>query len=131
MSSIKVCVASSGAGGLEDSVSMQFGRCPMFTVITIENGSVVDVRTVPNPGSSASGGAGIQAAQAVVNEGCSVVIAGAFGPNAEQVLRAGGVEMLSAQGSIENAVKSYLEGSLSPPVSGRGGRKGRGFGRHM
>ena len=137
---MKICVASNSNGGLEDTVSMQFGRCPGFTVVEIEGNSIKNVYAISNPGASAASGAGMQAGQAVVNEGCKVLIAGAIGPNSLQVLSMGGVEMYTSPPvKIRDAINMYIQGSLTPaqpigdPGMGRGmGRgRGRGMGRGM
>jgi len=136
---MKICVASESRGGLEDTVSMQFGRCPVFTIVELEGNEIRNVYVIPNPGASAASGAGIQAGQVVVNEGCKVAIAGAIGPNSGQVLQMGGVTAYSAPSiPIGEAIQRFLRGELSPaPISGgpgaggpgMGGGRGRGMGR--
>ena len=49
-----------------------------------------------NPALSASGGAGVQAAQFVVKLGAQAVISGAYGPNAFDTLSPAGIEMYLA-----------------------------------
>ncbi len=131
---MKICIASNSNGGLEDTVSMQFGRCPTFTVVEVEGNSIKDAYVIPNPGASAASGAGMQAGQAVVNEGCKVLIAGAIGPNSAQVLTLGGVEMrTSPEIKVKEAVEKYIKGEL--PIAsvseegGIGGGMGRGMGQ--
>jgi len=135
---MKICVASESRGGLDDMVSMQFGRCPTFTVVEVEGNEIRNVYVVPNPGASAASGAGMLAGQTVVNEGCNVVIAGAIGPNSAQVLSMGGVDMYTSQPMpIGEAVRLYLSGQLPPaqvsggPGMGMGPGRGRGRGRGM
>ncbi|HEB84959.1 MAG TPA: hypothetical protein ENI92_08175, partial [Bacteroidetes bacterium] len=79
-------VAATNRGGLDDTVSPVFGRCPTFTVLDAEGGEIVSHKVIQNPYAGAVGGAGIQAAQLVVNEGAEAVVAGSFGPNASNVL---------------------------------------------
>ncbi len=132
---MKICIASDSNGGLDDTVSSQFGRCPSFTVVEIEGDEIKNVYTIPNPGASAASGAGMQAGQAVVNEGCKVLIAGAIGPNSAQVLTLGNVEMRTSEPiKIKEAVEKYIKGEL-PLASisqeqNMGGGMGRGRGRH-
>jgi len=60
------------------------------------------------------GGAGIQAAQTVVNKGGNVVISGNIGPNAFQVLSTAGVKIATgAYGTVKEAVEMYKAGRLS------------------
>ena len=135
---MKICVASETNGGLEDMVSSVFGRCSSFTVVEIQGDEIKNVYVVSNPGAQVSSGAGIQAAQAVINEGCSVIISSSVGPNSGEVFRMGGVKMYSAPGmKIEDAVHEFIRGELpeiNPQGSkgpGMGSGRGRGGGRGM
>lgn len=141
MKSMKICVASEGNAGLEDTVSAQFGRCPAFTIVEVGdgNGEIKNVYTIQNPGSIASSGAGIQAAQAVIDEECHVIIASAIGPNSSQALQMARVEIRKApQIKVKDAILKYIRGELPPaqpsqsgigPGMGRGMGGGRGMGR--
>jgi len=131
---MRICVASEGPGGLEDGVSSVFGRCSRFTIVEIEDGEIKNVHVVENPGAQASGGAGIQAAQKVIDEGCSVIIASSIGPNAGEVFRMANIKMLAAPGMIiKEAIQRYLNGELQEivPHGGKGGGRGMGRGRGM
>ena len=136
--SMKICVASDGNAGLEDTVSAQFGRCPTFVVVEIEGQNIKGSHTIVNPGSTAASGAGIQAAQAVIDAGCSVIIASSIGPNSSQALQMAGVEMRKApQIKVRDAILKYIREELPPaqpssgvgPGMGRGRGMGRGMGR--
>ncbi len=108
---MKIAVSTNG-GGLEDTVSPVFARAPTFTIAEIENGEIKDVRVMQNPAAMAGGGAGIQAAQMLVNEGVRAVIAGNFGPNASGILAQSGIAMISSAGTkVEDAVKSAEKGA--------------------
>jgi len=68
---------------------------------------------VVNGGQQASGGAGIQAAQLVQDEGASCVITGNVGPNAMSLLKSSGLEVrIGAVGTVREAVEAYLSGGL-------------------
>jgi predicted Fe-Mo cluster-binding NifX family protein len=109
-----------------------------------------------NEAITAPGGAGIQAAQVVVNKGVSVVISGNIGPNAFQVLSTAGVKIATgAYGTVQEAVEMYKRGGLNETEGstvsahagmgaiapgggfgmgmggGRGGGRGQGMGRGM
>ena len=90
----KVAVATEGPGGLDDIVSPRFGRCPTFTIITIEGGNIKDVRTVQNQAAFAAHGAGIAAVQTLANQGVKVIVAGRFGPWASQASMQFGMQMV-------------------------------------
>ena len=89
---MKIAFASSSTGGLNDKVSDKFGRCPTFTIVTVENGKIISVTMVENPGHKAVSGAGIKAVQKLVNEGVDAIVAGNFGPNAEVALHEVGIK---------------------------------------
>lgn len=130
---MKIAVSTSG-GGLKDIMSPIFGRCPTFTVVTVEGKDIKKADVIPNPGNRAGGGAGVAAAQAVIDSGAEAAITGNCGPNAIAVLSRAGVKVYLASGTVEEVVKALLEGKLSalsaPSVPGHfGPGAGRGFGR--
>jgi len=66
-----------------------------------------------NEAIAAPGGAGIQAAQTMVNKGVDVVISGNIGPNAFQVLSTAGVKIATgAYGTVQEAAEMYKSGKL-------------------
>ena len=89
---------------------------------------------IPNPGAQAGGGAGISAAQAIIDAGTDAVITGNCGPNAIGVLSQSGIKVHVASGNVKAAVEDLLGGNLSssetPSVAGHFGM-GRGPGRGM
>jgi predicted Fe-Mo cluster-binding NifX family protein len=73
----------------------------------------MELEAVSNKGAIASGGAGIQAAQAVANKGVGVLITGDIGPNAFQTLSAAGIKVITgASGTVKEALERYKSGSL-------------------
>ena len=86
-------------GGLDDHISMSFGRTPTFTIVDGEH-----VEVVQNPGASASRGAGVSAANFLKSLGVEMVIAGRFGPNAIRALESLGINYKEAQGKVKDFV---------------------------
>ncbi len=136
---MKVAFSVQGRGP-KQMVSPVFGRCPGFEVVEIEGTGVKESSFMENPAFSAGMGAGIAAAQAVVEAGAKAVVAGNFGPNAFMVLKQSGIKVYQASGiSVEEAAKKFSEGGLSEIASsnvpghfgmGPGLGRGRGgFGR--
>ncbi|MEM3219723.1 MAG: NifB/NifX family molybdenum-iron cluster-binding protein [Thermoplasmata archaeon] len=126
---MRICFATSGTGGLKDFVSLQFGRCPTFTIVDAEKEEIKNVSIIQNPGSFAGSGAGIQAAQLIINEKCNVVIAGSIGPNSFQVLSMNGIDMRESPAiTVEESIKMFFEGKLPPATGMRGPGMDRGFG---
>ncbi|NOX44285.1 MAG: dinitrogenase iron-molybdenum cofactor, partial [Caldiserica bacterium] len=90
----RVFVAATERGGLDDRISPVFGRAPTFTVVEVEDDEIKTATVIDNPHASAAGGAGIQAAQFVVEKGPEAVFAGHFGPHASGVLAQAGVKAI-------------------------------------
>jgi predicted Fe-Mo cluster-binding NifX family protein len=108
-SKMKIAVTSTGSD-LDSPMSPIFGRCPMFIFIE-DDGD--EVEAVKNPAMDARGGAGIQAAQFVVNHGAEAIITGRVGPNAMDVLRAANIPIYIFQGgSVRQAIESFKAGKL-------------------
>jgi predicted Fe-Mo cluster-binding NifX family protein len=103
--SIKKRIAMTSTGKtLEDPIDMRFGRCPYYLLIESDD----SVKAISNCARNAGGGAGIQAAQQVVNEDVDVVITGEIGPNAFQVLSAANIEIvLASPGRGTEILKEY------------------------
>jgi predicted Fe-Mo cluster-binding NifX family protein len=129
---MKIAVSSQGEH-LDAPASPVFGRCPTYLFVVPET---MEFEAVPNPAMNQGGGAGIQAAQFVVNQGAEAVLSGNLGPNAFDVLQAANVPgFLVSEGTVRQAVEAYKAGQLQPmggPNVGahagmRGG--GRGMGR--
>jgi predicted Fe-Mo cluster-binding NifX family protein len=106
---MKIVVTSSGTT-LEAQAHPAFGRCPTYLFIDTET---MQVKAVENPAANAAGGAGIQAAQFVVERGAQAVVTGNVGPNAFQVLQPAGVPVyLFGGGTVRQAVEAYKAGEL-------------------
>ena len=128
---MKICVSAS-SDSLDANVDPRFGRCPYFVIVDSET---MEFSAISNDSTNAAHGAGIQAAQTVVNRGAKVVITGNIGPNAFNVLSAAGIKLVTGvSGSIREAVEKYKSGQLketgNPTVGGHFGMgKGQGKGR--
>jgi predicted Fe-Mo cluster-binding NifX family protein len=135
---MKLAFSSTGMD-LDDQIDPRFGRCRYFVIVDSET---MDFESFENIAAGASGGAGISAAQAVVDRGAQVVLTGSVGPNAHQALSAANVEYITGvSGTIRDAVNAYNSGKLQSSGSGqfpaaygsgmgmgRGGGRGRGQG---
>ncbi|MEO0085644.1 MAG: NifB/NifX family molybdenum-iron cluster-binding protein [candidate division WOR-3 bacterium] len=113
------------AEGLEARIDGRFGRCPAFVIIDPET---MEHRTVKNTAAGADSGAGIDAAQAVVNLGVTAVVTGHCGPKAYSVLsRAGIVVYTGASGTVRDAVEAFKAGRLQlasrPDAAGHSGMR--------
>jgi predicted Fe-Mo cluster-binding NifX family protein len=128
-------VVSSQGENLDAPASPVFGRCPTYLFVDADT---MEFEAMPNPATSQGGGAGIQAAQFVVNQGAKAVLTGNLGPNAFDVLKAAGVPgYLVPEGTVRQAVEAYRAGSLQAMAGANvaahagmgGGRRRTGMGR--
>ena len=107
---MKVMVTAQG-NDLNAPSNPRFGRCPIFVFVETET---MAFEAVPNPAVSASGGAGIQAAQFVVEHGAQAVLTGNVGPNAADVLQAADVPVyLNNESTVVAAVEAFKAGRLA------------------
>jgi len=106
---MKIAVSSTDKD-LNAEVDQRFGRCKYFLIVDPEN---MNFNIIDNESSIASGGAGIKAAETVVNNGAEVLITGNIGPNAHRTLSAGKIKIFTgATGTIKDAITSYKNGEL-------------------
>ena len=97
---IRVAIACQGRGGLDDFVSMRFGRAPTFTIVDIEDSEIKNVRVEPNRFIYQPHGVGVAVAQFMTNIGVNIAVAGRFGPNAMQVLQSLGIKLITVPPNI-------------------------------
>jgi len=129
---MRIVVTANGAG-LDAPASPVFGRCPSYTFVDTDT---FEAETVDNPAMNAAGGAGIQAAQFVVEQGARAVVTGNMGPNAYNVFRSAGVPVfLGREGTVRECVDAFRSGELhetggatGPAHAGMGRGTGRGMG---
>ena len=110
---MKIIITISG-NTLESPFDARFGRATSFCIVDPETRKW---EVFDNPALSASGGAGVQAAQFAANKGVKAVISGAFGPNAFNTLKAAGIKMYLAPANQNNSGQDILnlfsEGELA------------------
>jgi len=130
---MKICITSLGSN-LNSPIDPRFGRSQYFLFLD-EKGDLKEVSS--NPGILARGGAGITAAQRIVNQGVKVLITGNVGPNAVSVLGTSKVKIFLCPMGIkakeaflmwkENKLTEVKEPSV-PGHFGMGPGPGRGRG---
>ncbi len=108
---MKIAITSMD-GTLEGMVDERFGRARKLIVYDIATDTFEVAENSPQM--NLAQGAGIQAAQNVVNLGVRTIISGHLGPKAFQVLQSAGIEAYSAVNmTVADAIKQYREGSLN------------------
>lgn len=105
---MKVCIPTSGRGGLEDMVCEHFGRAPTFTVVDTESSSVSVVQNT----SEHMGGTGKPPEQ-IAGTGSKVLVCSGLGPKAIGMFESFGIDVfVGAQGTVKDAVELWLQGGL-------------------
>ncbi len=100
---MKIAVTTQG-----DQIFQHFGKCPIFTVYSIENGSIQGKTQID---ASQNGHAALTGF--LKNAGIDLVICGGIGDGAKKMLSGAGIKLISGvEGSIEDTVNLYLSGNL-------------------
>jgi predicted Fe-Mo cluster-binding NifX family protein len=120
---MKVAIPTRGQD-LSSEVEPRFGRCPRFLIV---DSRTLEFETVENTAASMGGGAGMHAAQLVVDQGVEAVIAGEVGPKAYDVLEAAGVRVMarvtgSAREALDLLSSEMSENTKGPTGPARHGR---------
>jgi predicted Fe-Mo cluster-binding NifX family protein len=129
---MKIVVTANGAS-LDAPASPVFGRCPWYVFVDPDT---IEFEALENPAMDAAGGAGIQAAQFVVEQGAKAVVTGNVGPNAFNVFESAGVPVYMGQGgTVRQSVEAFrdnqlreVRGATGPAHTGMGRGTGRGLG---
>jgi predicted Fe-Mo cluster-binding NifX family protein len=120
---MKIAVSSKG-NTLDSEVDPRFGRAGFFLLVDPETLEVQVIKNRQNL--QLPQGAGIQAAQVVIEHGAKTVLTGNCGPKAFKVLQAAGVNVgIGISGTIKEAILQYKQGKISfaqePNVEGHWG----------
>ena len=107
---MKLCIPTMEKGGLDDEVSIHFGRAPTFTVVDTESKEVAVVKNR----SEHMGGLG-KPPEHIARTGAKVMICSGLGPRAIEMLNSFGIEVyIGATGTAGEALKMWEEGKLPP-----------------
>src|SRR3972149_1144940 len=101
---MKIAVSTTGKD-LDSQIDPRFGRCQYFIFVDPET---MEFEASENEGLMASGGAGVQAAQLIVQRGATALITGNLGPNAASALSASGIKVyLVSPGTVKDVIEGY------------------------
>jgi predicted Fe-Mo cluster-binding NifX family protein len=104
-------IAISAKGKItDDLMDMRFGRCEYFQIHDTE---LKAVKVLENKGQLASGGAGIVAANKLIDENIDVIITGNLGPNAFELVEKSDIKAYRCDStSIKSALDKYNNNEL-------------------
>jgi predicted Fe-Mo cluster-binding NifX family protein len=107
---MKIAITLKENSGMDSPVSPIFGCCPFYMFIDPDT---KEFRIEENPALNESGGAGIKAAQFIVDSKASAVISGDVGPKAASVLLSEGIAVFQHHGKTAGeALDAYMKQRL-------------------
>ena len=94
----------------KSTVCISFGRTPLFLMVNAAPG---EKEYLDNSAAASQGGAGIKAAQILVDHGVEVLVTPRCGENAAKVLEAAGVALYKSNvDSVEDNLTAFSDGKL-------------------
>jgi predicted Fe-Mo cluster-binding NifX family protein len=112
---LKLVITTTGQT-LDAPMDRRFGRAGGFLVYDLETEAYTVIDNDQNL--QAAQGAGIQAAQYVVNSGAQALVTGHCGPKAFRVLTTANVAVYNCQAdTVAKAIEQYKSGQLQPAQS--------------
>jgi len=107
----KIIVPTETQEGLNAKVAEHFGRAPYFTVVELDNGEIVNVKTVLNT-SEHVGGVG-SAHDHILEQEPKALIAYGMGPRGLTTFQSAGITVLKATAdTVKALITAYKEGNL-------------------
>ncbi|MEA4900887.1 NifB/NifX family molybdenum-iron cluster-binding protein [Desulfitobacterium sp.] len=96
---------------LESNVCASFGRTPYFLIYDAETKESV---FIDNNAAASTGGAGIKAAQTIVDNKANVLLTPRCGENAADVLKSADIKIFkTAPASAKDNIDDFIDGKLS------------------
>ncbi|MCP3888913.1 MAG: dinitrogenase iron-molybdenum cofactor biosynthesis protein [Desulfobulbaceae bacterium] len=134
---MRLCITSTGKD-IEANIDPRFGRAAWLLIIDTDTNAVEVVAN--NAASQAQGGAGVSAAQIVIDKNVDTLLTGRLGPNALKVFQTSGIKLIegvSAEDTVSQVLARFKNGeyneppapSQAAPRAQSGGGRGRGRGR--
>jgi predicted Fe-Mo cluster-binding NifX family protein len=124
---MKIAVTATGDSSMA-AVDLRFGRAAFFLIYDTEAQSF---ETITNSAIQSAHGAGVQAAQLMINRNISTVLTGRVGPNAYQILKAAGIDVRSTPlTTVADSVHKLFTEQLPPIEQAAPPHGGYGRGRN-
>lgn len=109
---MKVALTAAG-GSLESPFDSRFGRAQTFIIYDTDTETTTVLDNAQNLNSAQ--GAGIQAAQHVLDSGATALITGHLGPKAAKVIFAAGIDVYQTDaGTVAQALAMFTSKALKP-----------------
>ncbi len=109
---MKIAITSTGPE-MDSAVDERFGRARYLLIVDLETGDFKAIDNMANM--EAVQGAGVQSAQAIVENGVGWLLSGHVGPKAFQALTTAGVSMgVGASGTVRETIDRFKAGAFKP-----------------
>lgn len=96
---------------LDSKVCVSFGRTPYFLIYDVDTKESV---FLDNSAAASTGGAGIKAAQTIVDNKANVLLTPRCGENAAEVLKSADIEIFkTTSASVKDNIDAFIDGKLS------------------
>ncbi|MBU0762016.1 MAG: NifB/NifX family molybdenum-iron cluster-binding protein [Candidatus Altiarchaeota archaeon] len=106
---MKICIPAEGKNGLDEKVSLHFGRAPAYALVDSET---MECEFIVNK-SEHFGGTG-KPPEIIAESGAEVVLTSGMGPRAMQMLTEKGVEIYCGiSGTVRDSVEAFKKGYLT------------------
>jgi predicted Fe-Mo cluster-binding NifX family protein len=116
---MRVAISTDG-----DFVSAHFGRCPVFTLVDIENGKAAHRTQLQNPGHEPGA-----IPQFLHQKGVQCIVAGGMGMRATSFFEEYGIKtIVGASGKIDDVIELLAKGALESGESLCSPGAGKGYG---
>ena len=108
-----IAVPSENPGGLEASLGAHFGHCELYTLVSVENGEIKEVKVVPNV-PHVQGGC-MAPVNYLAQQGVNMLIAGGMGLRPLMGFNQVGIDVYhgGSAAKVGDAVNAALEGKLA------------------
>ncbi|UZQ51982.1 NifB/NifX family molybdenum-iron cluster-binding protein [Clostridium kluyveri] len=102
---MKIAISAHGVE-VESLSDVRFGRCRYFQIHDTEGG---EIKILENKGQFSGGGAGIAAAQQVLDENVDAIITGSLGPNAFKIINKSGIKVYKCESIAVSSILGKFE----------------------
>ena len=116
---MKIAISTDG-----DFVSAHFGRCPLFTIVDIQDKKIVTLDTIENPGHHPG-----FLPRFLHEKGVEFIIAGGMGMRAEELFAQAGIQtIMGISGKVDSVIEKVISGTIEGGESLCNPGAGRGYG---
>jgi predicted Fe-Mo cluster-binding NifX family protein len=113
---MKIAISSNDDKGLKSTVCEHFGKCPFFTLVTVNEKVIKKIEVVKNP--FAISHQPLEIPSFLKSQGVHVILTQGMGARAIAFSQENNIKPITGcVGTIEEVIKDFLSGDLSLAVS--------------